>query len=681
MAADRALAVALALAAAVAAGCRSAPKAPASESGGFRLVVLGNQALSLGEILSAAEAEVAALEENGWRKSDLDDLAFEVERAYRERGFDAAVVDYEHDAAGERAVLRIVEGPRVFLEDVVFSGNEAIPSDDLESALGERRAGFLGLSGRIFVRNDVESWPAAIEDLYVERGYPQAEVAPPVIEISGDGTSAAVRLEITEGRKWVVAGLLIDDLPGLDAAKLREAVRPFDGVPWVARRAVEIRGAVLEVYAQSGYPDAEVKTSEAVSDLVDGIAEVRYAVSAVPGPQVRIGEVRLSGCEDVDLDFARSRVRLEPGDVYDARLVRESFRRLFGTGLFRSVDLRLKGEGEVRDLEVTVREGSSLEFFFEVGFGSYDLLRAKTGVRDRNLFDSSLIGRAELVGSIRGAQLTLGVTDPWFLRTEFSADLPIRFLRREEPAFTIQEVGVEPRLSYPLSDQLTAGWTYRFDLSRIERIEADDEDLDEERRLRVGASGPFFILDDRDNLFAPRSGGITRGSLEFGDEVLGGEISFLRSAVSTARFLEIGDGTVLASALRSEWIRPVLGTRSIPIQERLFNGGENSVRSFREGELGPEDGDGDPIGGEVSNFLSAEFRQRILGEFSLALFYDTGNVAEKTSRPFVGFRHAVGAGLRYLLPIGPLRIDVGVNPDPRDGEDDYVIQVAVGMPY
>src|SRR5262249_16977490 len=119
----------------------------------------------------------------------------------------------------------------------------------------------------------------------------------------------------------------------------------------------------------------------------------------------------------------------------------------------------------------------------------------------------------------------------------------------------------------------------------------------------------------------------------------------------------------------------------IPIQERLFNGGENSVRSFTQDDVGPHDADGDPEGGEVRNLASIELRQRIWRSFSGAAFFDYGNVGLTTSDAFHDFRPALGIGLRYGLPIGPFRVDVGFNPAQRSGEDLYAIQVAVGMPY
>ena len=87
------------------------------------------------------------------------------------------------------------------------------------------------------------------------------------------------------------------------------------------------------------------------------------------------------------------------------------------------------------------------------------------------------------------------------------------------------------------------------------------------------------------------------------------------------------------------------------------------------------------MGGEVRNLLSVELRQRISGHFAAALFADYGNIGLTTGAAFEDFRSALGVGLRYGLPIGPIRLDAGFNPDRRPGEDRFVIHFAVGMPF
>ena len=130
-------------------------------------------------------------------------------------------------------------------------------------------------------------------------------------------------------------------------------------------------------------------------------------------------------------------------------------------------------------------------------------------------------------------------------------------------------------------------------------------------------------------------------------------------------------------------IVPIEDSNLIPIQERFFAGGENSVRSYRESQLGPKDANGQPIGGESVATASLEWRHEVTGPFQTAAFVDVGHVALDAQDLFdpqdIGV--GIGLGFRYMLPIGPLRLDAAVNPDPDEFEEEWVIHFSIGMPF
>ncbi|MDQ6654694.1 MAG: BamA/TamA family outer membrane protein, partial [Verrucomicrobiota bacterium] len=113
-----------------------------------------------------------------------------------------------------------------------------------------------------------------------------------------------------------------------------------------------------------------------------------------------------------------------------------------------------------------------------------------------------------------------------------------------------------------------------------------------------------------------------------------------------------------------------------------FNGGGTTVRSFGERQLGPKDFNGDPIGGQFFSVYNVEYTFPIWGELQLAVFGDAGNlVPDASDAGFQNMRYAVGLGLRYQLPIGPLRIDYGVNPSPRKDEAFGAFHFSFGFAF
>jgi outer membrane protein assembly factor BamA len=136
---------------------------------------------------------------------------------------------------------------------------------------------------------------------------------------------------------------------------------------------------------------------------------------------------------------------------------------------------------------------------------------------------------------------------------------------------------------------------------------------------------------------------------------------------------------MLALGARGGLIYPL---SSVPIDERYFLGGSTTVRSFAERELGPKDRHGYPIGGEAFTVFNAEVTFPLVGALQGAAFVDAGNLIGSFNDAGVqDMRFAVGLGLRYKLPIGPLRLDYGLNPSPRLHEDMGAFHFSFGFAF
>ena len=133
-------------------------------------------------------------------------------------------------------------------------------------------------------------------------------------------------------------------------------------------------------------------------------------------------------------------------------------------------------------------------------------------------------------------------------------------------------------------------------------------------------------------------------------------------------YLPIGK-TMLAFGARGGYISGDVD--NIPIDSRFFNGGENTVRSFAERELGPKS-HGNPIGGTVYTVFNIEYDFPIAGALDGATFIDAGSLKNIDDPEASKMRYGIGLGLRYKLPTGPVRLDFGINPDPNRRTDERI---------
>jgi len=195
-------------------------------------------------------------------------------------------------------------------------------------------------------------------------------------------------------------------------------------------------------------------------------------------------------------------------------------------------------------------------------------------------------------------------------------------------------------------------------------------------------------------------------TVDFASTSFGSQIEFVRSTARVSYYLPFAprkQNAVVSGEAEpggfARWFRQsslALGARigiihslgqrandafSLPIDERFFNGGSTTVRSFGERDLGPHNR-GRPIGGEFFTVFNAEYTFPLFGELQGALFVDAGNLLPSSEDPgFNDMRYAIGAGLRYKLPIGPIRLDYGINPDPREFEDIGAFHFSFGFAF
>ena len=699
--------------------------------------VQGNQALSTNQLKSAAAEDLELFTRHG-RRTAVNDAAYLMQLAYRRAGYHFALVDYEirESPAAIEAVFLVTEGPQVLLGQVTFTGNTLFTDSEL-ATLVENIMGAETLGPAPFIEARLNDAVSRIRDLYLDEGYRDISInIDQVLFIPTAGEReqalegprrATVSIRINEGLRWLITGVELDREPPPAAAErvaraLAEAEGDLLDRPYFTRRKLVLRSLLLEAFHETGYPEARVQIEDQPGDQP---GEIILRAEAESGPMVIIEDIEISGNQRTSSNFIDRRLQFTPGTVYNDRHRRESFRELYGSGLFSRIDLDLVpaddqdeeipavdlpappekiGPTVRRRLLVDVEEAASREFFLAGGWGSYEMLRLRAGFTDRNLFGHGRILRLESGGSMKGWDIKTGITDPWFLETTVTAEIPVYYRTREEPSFTRTEFGLGLLFSRDLTRSLKASLSYqirRSDISSI-RAAADTESLESGYGI---ASLKFQLTrDTRNDIFFPTAGHRIYGAVEKADKVLGSDLDFYRFNSGWRQFKAISPTLTLGLRADTGLIIPDRDQVNIPLGERFYSGGENSVRSFREGRLGPKDLNGRPVGGMGFNTLSIELRRRLGDNLGVSVFADYGNVSPNLSRAeegeeafisrsevisatlsdyFSDFRPGLGAGLQYMLPVGPARLDIAFNPDRQDErhETTYAIHFSLGMAF
>jgi len=674
----------------------------------YTLTVTGNSHFSEKELLKSASAELEKFRRKGYRKADIDDAAFQMRSAYLQAGFAFASVDYDYEQkSGQvRVIFRVEEGPRVFIEKISFAGNRSIRSETL-------RDFFPGASGplplrrqqqMLFNESEVKEAVNRIRDYYRGEGFNDVVVKGPATSFTEKRVGVDIAIEIEEGARYFVEEVVLDGelIPEL-ASELEEIKKDLAGKTYYVRRKLLLRSSLEEVYDAIGYADAEFEV-EVV--MLDEPGKVRLAVEISSGEQVRINEIVISGNESTRESFITDRLQLKPGGIYSRAKRRDSFRKLFDSGLFARINIELAASeaNGSRNLEVKVVELPTFEIYVEPGWGSYEELRLGAGVFEKNLFGTGRNARVDTLISTKGGNFIMSYTDPWLLDTDIAMNVPLSYERREEPSYTSEETGLAVSFSRKLSKSLTLSTGYQYKITKLVELAGETLLAREEDDYNKGTMSVQAVSDTRDDIFFPATGLRVAGGFDLSLPAFGSEIEFGRFTLGGRYFMELPRAYIFGIRARTGLIIPLGDQTFIPISERFFNGGDSTVRSYKHSQLGPKDTNNEPIGGLGYNVISLELRRRFYRNFAATVYVDGGNVSPNKSLQendftpytersellddtladfFSEFKFGVGIGLQYLLPVGPIRIDLAWNPDPEEvwAEDEWVFHFSLGMAF
>ncbi len=358
-------------------------------------------------------------------------------------------------------------------------------------------------------------------------------------------------------------------------------------------------------------------------------------------------------------------------------------------------------------LNISAEEAKSKEVGFSLGYGTFEGGIVGAQFRERDLFGYGRPITMSVELSQRSYKGEFIYEDPFLFDTDLS-------FRNRAAAFTFEydgyskfEIGDRVEISRKITKTYEAGLVFAARHVDITRTSIAPRFLGDTSYF-VNSLGYTQTLDLRESpLVAPR-GFLFNQTLDVAAEPLGSQVSLIRGTGRAAYFLPFGPKSLTPGVVEDQpgpplqrWFQQsslAFGARlgflhsldhsgadeetTLPIDERFFNGGATSVRSFGERTLGPQDPKGNPIGGEFYTVFNVEYTFPIYGELQGATFFDAGNLLPTSEHPSLDdMRYALGLGFRYKLPIGPIRFDYGWNPDRRPGEDFGAFHLSFGFAF
>jgi outer membrane protein insertion porin family len=660
-----------------------------------------------------------------YSEDDVDRAVDEMLDYYQKKGYYFAEVEVEEERSGD--VLRIVfnakPGEKYEIASVRFAGNDGIMDKEIAKVVETNRPTLLQKTAALFTggalgvaNSTLEDDRDAIEALYRARGFLEVETEATRVSEVGGGKLDVV-FPIVEGPKTTLRSVSVDGNYTIDTARLPK-LKSRPGDPANPRNIALDMVSLQSAYDAAGFPDSRVEPDAIYSpDRTD--ADLVFRV--FEGTRFRIGELSIVGNSYTDERVIRIKTRglLRRGKPLSFATLNDAQRELYKLAIFGRVSITAKPAtptSQERDLEVRVEEGRALRVTGSVGYSVDEEFRISGTLSHRNLFGSGRYLGLETVYSAPKKKVVLTFQEPF----TFNLDLPTQFsvFRSDEikDQVTLQKRGTFVELSKVLRRDLRI--SLRYDYRVVDTTcdpslsELDCNNLiiiigQEEKEDTIASVTQTVFWDRRDDLIDPRKGFLVLGSVEYAFPQFSAEPKFLKGYLQGTLLQPVGRATLALSARaggidpRSNLDDPI---NPVPYSERFFGGGENSHRGFRLDDLGilgnfGFDGEIDPPGATIfddpnpriaftpqgGNALfigNIELRYPLTESLGFATFVDAGQVWRLVENvDFDDLRYAVGAGLFFRTPVGPIRIDLAYNVDALPHESEWLEFVTIGFAF
>ncbi len=643
--------------------------------------------------------------------------------------YNASVIPVIQKLPENQVVLTflIEEGDQVYIRNIEIEGNKVFKTKKIRKQMETDTyfwlSSWMTESGR-YKKEQLAFDRERIKDLYLNNGYLNIEVGEPKVTLSEDKANFDITLSISEGEQFKIGEIGFEGGELFDTTALSALTESQPGEIFNREKLRHDIGEMTDHYGEKGYiytnivPDLRPNPDDLTVDVTFHIIE---------GEPVKVREIHIAGNNKTRDKVIRREIRVNEQELVNTKALRRSFQRLNNLNYFEDINLvpRRIAPGWV-DIDVEVKEKPTGTFSIGGGYSSVDKFVATFDITMGNFLGKGQLVKFKVETGGRRDTYTLTFREPYLFDRELSGTVNLFNQVRDFGVYEEKRTGGDMILGKSFGEYVKGSISYTIetleisDLDQLVRlidpatglVTTDEtvgvltQSVDPRVPLQVirqealgetltSALGFSVSRDTRDFFFDPKEGGRDSVSFEYAGTVLGGDNAYYKVIVDSSRFFPLWWDHIFSLHGRFGFAEGLDG-KEIPLGERFFVGGINTVRGFDFGEAGPRAPDipGDPLatpptgpirgeilGGNKEAYFNFEYLIPIVKEakVKLLLFYDYGAAFDEGEQiTLSGMRESAGYGIRWISPVGPLRLEWGHNLNPRPGEPKRTVEFSIG---
>ncbi len=591
--------------------------------------------------------------------------------------------------------ITIHEGRSGKIDNIIFEGFTSQEKSELFSMMHTKKynlflSWFQGTG--IYNEEALDQDQLTIINFLQNEGYADAKVHIEIAEAKSEG-KVVLKIFCDRGVVFHFGSVIFSGNELFSNEEIEKKLLIHNNDVYSPEKIRETSTLIKELYGRKGYIDAHVSYESVLSEN-EPVYDVQFLIDE--GVEYKIGLIHVFGNVQTQSNVILRESLLVPGETFNSEKLKATQTRLENIGYFKSVNVyavrtqddQLLGEN-YRDVYIEVEETTTGNLSLFGGFSSADDLFGGLDLAETN-FNYKGIPRIfkDGISALRGggeyahARVTVGEKQqsymiswltPYFRDTLWRVgfDISKTYSKLQSDDYSTHTIGGALYASYPLNSLWSFGWKYRLRESHTRTIhhvsKKEEEEIDSQGL--ISASALSLNFDSTDSALKPHNG--FRSGMEAEFAGIGGDFAFLRFGYVNTYYKSLWKRGVFKCRFDFKFIEPLMQTNTpfkIPVSERFFLGGENSVRGYRPYDLGPHFSNGDPKGGISSSLLSLEYLHEILSILDGFIFFDMGNIS--LQRFHVGeYNMSYGFGVRCdALNRIPITLGWGfpINPDNKE---------------
>ncbi len=577
--------------------------------------------------------------------------------------------------------FQIEEGPEVGIDEITIKGNEAIPGDDIKDAMTTKEWWIFSFltSSNVYKEDQVRADTMRIKELYQSKGYIYIAVSEPEVTLSPDKEDLFLTISVSEGDQYKIGEFKFKGNTVFSDTELYENAETATSEIFNRTALKKDIDKIIDLYMDKGYARADL------NPLVDVNKEEKLAnitLAVTEGGIFRIGRIDVTGNLKTRDKVVRREMRLDEGDIFNKSLLKRSYQRINNLNYFETVDIRPipRAEDQLMDIDVTVKEKLTGMLSLGGGYSSVDKFMIMGEITQTNLFGRGLQLKLKADFSSRRTNYNISLNDPWFMNKPISASIGLYNEIVDYTDYDKKSLGGYIGFGKELSEYVGANIKYSFERVSIANVSENASSLirDQEGSKITSSISPSIWRDTRDNYLDPSTG--SKNALYTTIAGLGGDNYFFKGVVDSLWFFPVIWDTTFSLRGRYGYAKG-FNNRELPLYERFYVGGINTIRGLGFGEGGPKNAQGEKIGGTQEIIFNLEYIFPLVEDIKLkgVIFFDYGGSYDSEFQLSESMmRRTAGAGVRWISPFGPIRVEWGFNLSPKKEESNDKVEFSIG---